>query len=382
MLYHYRRFWAPLVALLLAVPLTFTIVAPIQSNLSADELRALAPPPSFPRTLAGVMDLPPQIDAWLHDHFGLRGTFIHAYALLTQFVLSSGNNSVFMAGDGRMFLRIVDYFDVDSVKQSAGLVRRDQQVIDTADMLATMKGVLASRGARLVVASPPNAATIYGDHLPRWARNHGQQTEQDLLLNALVARGVAAVDLRPALWAEKARGKVYRQYDTHWTTRGAVASFNAIAEATSHKDWRFDMASTLGQPRVETGDLARMLGIGDDLTESDHSIALPSERRETFPEPGFPTFTATLGRPGPTILIIGDSFTFYFFGPMVVQRAGRMVWTYHRGCGFNWKWIEQFRPDEVWWMPTERQMLCRPGIKPEGFSSEEARAPNTGATSP
>ena len=81
--------------------------------------------------------------------------FIHVYALLTQFVLSSGNNSVFMARDGRMFLRFVDYINVDSVEQSAELVPRDQHVIETSDMLAGMKDVLASRGVRLVIASMP-----------------------------------------------------------------------------------------------------------------------------------------------------------------------------------------------------------------------------------
>ena len=86
------------------------------------------------------MDLPPQIDAWLRPFFDLRGTF-------------SGNNLVLMARDGWMFLRFVDYINVDSVGQSAGLVRRHQHVIKTADMLAGMKDVLASCRVRLVVAS-------------------------------------------------------------------------------------------------------------------------------------------------------------------------------------------------------------------------------------
>ena len=39
---------------------------------------------------------------------------------------------------------------------------------------------------------------------------------------------IPAVDLRPALIAAKAEGKVYRMNDTHWTALGAVAAFNAI----------------------------------------------------------------------------------------------------------------------------------------------------------
>jgi hypothetical protein len=55
---------------------------------------------------------------------------------------------------------------------------------------------------------------------------------------------------------------------------------------------------------------------------------------------------------------------------MVVQHAGRFAWTHHLSCGFSWKWIEQFQPDEVWWMPTERFILCQPGARPLGFPEQ------------
>jgi hypothetical protein len=54
---------------------------------------------------------------------------------------------------------------------------------------------------------------------------------------------------------------------------------------------------------------------------------------------------------------------------MVLQHAGRVVWLHHLLCGFDWKWIDQFHPDEVWWMPTERSILCGVGVTPSGFPS-------------
>jgi alginate O-acetyltransferase complex protein AlgJ len=371
MLYHYRRFWALLAALLLAVPLVSSVVAPTQVNLSADELRVLAPAPSFPHAWEDAMDLPPQIDSWLSDHFGLRSTLIHMYALLAQAVFRDGNDAVLMGRDGSMFLRIVDRDgSVDTVLQSGGFIRRDERVAETTSLLVAMKDVLAARGVPLVVASPPNTATIYGDYLPRWARGNGEPTELDLLLKALDARGVKTVDLRPALRAERVNGKVFHLHDTHWTARGAVAAFNAVAESTSHTDWRFDMASTLGPPVVVTGgDLARMVGVNDDVTESDQLLALPNGRRESLPSrlsqvP--PNYSVTLHQPGPTILIIGDSFA-HFLMPLLAQHAGRAIWMHHLLCGFDWKLVEELRPDEVWWMPTERYMLCYHGARPNGF---------------
>jgi len=220
----------------------------------------------------------------------------------------------------------------------------------------------------MVVASPPNSATIYGDQLPLWATNRGQQTEYDLFLDDLAQRGVPAADLRPALRAGRAHGKVYRMHDSHWTALGAVAAFNAIVEADRHPDWRLDAASVLGPPETITGgDLARMLGGDADVTETDRLLTLPPGQRRLFtPEP-FATYLATGDRAEPTIMIIGDSFTGSLFTPMLLRHAGKVAWLYNDGCAFDWKWIEQFHPDEVWWMPTERLIVCRPGASPNGL---------------
>jgi hypothetical protein len=67
-------------------------------------------------------------------------------------------------------------------------------------------------------------------------------------------------------------------------------------------------------------------------------------------------------------MIFGDSFTEDYFARMVLQRAGRVVWLEYRKCGFDWKAIDRFHPDEVWWMPTERFLICDPGVQPANFT--------------
>ena len=37
-------------------------------------------------------------------------------------------------------------------------------------------------------------------------------------------------------------------------------------------------------------------------------------------------------------------------------------------AGFDWKAIDKYRPDEVWWMPTERFLICDPGVRPVDFT--------------
>ena len=51
--------------------------------------------------------------------------------------------------DGWMFYR-----NDDMVLQSAGLVRRDERVVATADLLAAMKNELSASGIKLLVALP------------------------------------------------------------------------------------------------------------------------------------------------------------------------------------------------------------------------------------
>jgi alginate O-acetyltransferase complex protein AlgJ len=63
-------------------------------------------------------------------------------------------------------------------------------------------------------------------------------------------------------------------------------------------------------------------------------------------------------------MIIGDSFTETYFAPMLLQHTGRVVWAYQHSCQFDWKLVDQFHPAEVWWMPTERFIVCRHGDRP------------------
>ena len=67
-------------------------------------------------------------------------------------------------------------------------------------------------------------------------------------------------------------------------------------------------------------------------------------------------------------MVIGDSFTASYFPPMLAQHVGRAIWLNHRECGFDWNWIDKLQPDEVWWMPTERFLICDEGVRPLNFA--------------
>ncbi len=361
-----RRYFALAAAALLATPLVVGLVAPDSPASVLKEGRRLAPAPRLPVTAEDWAALPGVIDAFLKDHFGLRSAMIRAHKEMGKAVLDPGSNTVLVGRGGRMF-----YLGEETVRQSAGLVLRDEQVADTAAFLIAMNDRLKQRGVPMLVAVPPNAATVYQDDLPAWARNAGRPTEYGLLLKSLAEGGVRTVDLRPVLDQAKAGGPVYYLHDSHWTPRGALAAFNAVAAASGHANWRLDPATALTAPvERKGGDLARELGVLDSVRETVEDLATPEGTKTLLTADPVGDYVETSGKPGPTIMIVGDSFTAGHFAPMALAHAGRVVWAHHRRCGFDWSLIDRYRPDMLWWMPNERQLLCDPGVRPVAFDGQ------------
>ena len=364
MLRAWRRYAAPAAFLLLATPLVAGIVHPDSPAAVLKEGRRLAPPPKPPGSRADWLMLPAETEAFLKDHFGLRQAMIRAHKDLTKTVLGLGGDSVLLGRDGRMF-----YLGENAVRQSAGLVLRDQRAADTVALLNEVNDKLRAQGVRFLVAPPPNAATVYQDDLPDWARKGVRRTEYDLVMEGLAANGIAAVDLRPVLAASQAEGGAYYRHDSHWTPRGELAAYNAIAEAEGRPDWRLDPKMVLGPPALRKGgDLSRMLGVQDTVAETVEPFAPPVAPKQLLTSDPYGDFALTSDASGPTILIVGDSFTAGEFAQMALQHAGRVVWLDHRHCGFDWRAVEKFHPDEVWWMTNERFLVCDPGARPLAFA--------------
>jgi alginate O-acetyltransferase complex protein AlgJ len=356
-----RRWYAIAAILLLATPLVVGMIEPDDPAMILKEGRNPWPAPRL-RSFTDWLWFPRCLDAYLTDHFGLRQAMIHLYRDVTDPITRPP--AVLIGRGGRMF-----YLGDEMVKQSAGHVRRDAKVAEVADLLANMRVVLSRRGIAFLVAVPPNSSTIDQDDLPRWARNPGRKTEYDLLLSDLAERGVKAVDLRPALKAARSQGAVYLRYDSHWTPRGAIAGYNAVIEGDGRPDWRIDPATVLGPPAIRKGgDVARIAGVQDEVTEMVEGMTLSTKGAdETISADVMPDHVVATGLPGKTIMVIGDSFTHSYFTVMLSQHAGRVIWIHHHHCGFDWRLIDKFHPDEVWWAPTERFLICNPHTRPINF---------------
>ncbi|MEA2930284.1 MAG: alginate O-acetyltransferase complex protein AlgJ [Hyphomicrobiales bacterium] len=357
LLARYRRFWGVILLAALAAPLAIQLTQPIAPS-SDDEARMLSPAPGWPRSLGDWLALPRALDRFLGDHFGLRGAFVRLHGLLRYAINLPSDLRVIIGRDNWLFLN-----GDGTIEQSTGKLLREAAIATFADRAAALQAHLAAKGARLLIAIPPNGSTINRARLPAWVGAAPAVTEYDLMMRALAQRGVPAVDLRPPLMAAAA-GPTYRRTDTHWNKLGALIAYNAVVRAAG-RDWTIDPARVLrGFESVPGGDLARLLAISADVSDEDAVIDLGSYGPPPPPAAAIATQFESggdlveTGRSGPAVVVIGDSFTRGFWQDYFALHVRRYVWMHHELCGFKVSVIDEHAPQLVILAPAERQMFC------------------------
>ena len=357
----HRRIW-----LLLALPFLFV---PALANIfgvarPAEEVAPL----QAPRDATEWLSLPRAVDAWLNGNFGFRTAMLRGNSEL-RYALKSPTTQRAAYGE-RGWLYLTD----DAVfQQSMGLRMRVSLVTQLADIAARLQTELGTYGARVVVAVPPNSQSIKRETLPRWAKVDGVRTEYDVLREALAERKVPFADLRTLLREEETRREVYLRTDTHWNNHGALIAFNEVARVAGHADWAVDPVRVeSGIEDVRENGLSRMIGLEGVLFDRQPTIDLapyaptPYRIENLADRKEQPTYVATSdgNKGGPTVMVIGDSFTRYYFRELLMLKASRLIWTHHDQCAFDWGLVERYKPDLLILAPTERYGLCAPGRAP------------------
>jgi alginate O-acetyltransferase complex protein AlgJ len=359
LLARYRRPWSVIGLGLLAVPMMVQL-AELRETISESEGRILTPTPALPQSLQQWRALPRQLDRFLADHFGLRAQMIRTHGTLRYAVQLPIDLRVIIGRDQWLFLN-----GDGTIEQATGQLLREAAIAKFADRAADLQKRLHAKTARLLVAIPPNSSTINRSRLPAWAAIKPAVSEYDLMMKALAARSVAAVDLRAALLAADTVHPTYRRTDTHWNQLGALVAYNAVVEALREPGWVIDPGRVLrGFKPVPGGDLARLLAVSADVTDEDASIDLSAYNPpaasvssiDTQFESGGDLIDS--GRAGPTVLVIGDSFTRVFWQDYFSLHAAKYVWMHHELCGFVISVVERYSPDIVILAPAERQMFC------------------------
>lgn len=360
-----RRYLILAVLTVLAAPVIAMPFVPFKT-VSLEENRRLASAPTLPTTVGEWRKLPRVLDAWLADHFGFRDPLMQAAARLQRKLGGEGAAATAVSGrQGQMFL-------VDGLLRSTGQEVDAARAADYAAFVCEAKGKLP--GVNLVASLAPSPAEIEPDLAPDWAGPAKSPTEYDLILQGLARCGVTSIDLRPVLRAARAEGQVYRQLDSHWSLRGSLMAYGEMVRAMGQPGWRIDpKALSWGVVALDNGDLPRLAGQPQAIERveiHDRTALPPGVARAAIPgleTHAAPAFLIDTGKPGPTVLIVGDSFTADPMPPYFAPFVGKLAWVHEDRCAFDWRVMAKVKPDYVVFLPAAREAVCA-GARPKHFN--------------
>ncbi|MEA2696309.1 MAG: alginate O-acetyltransferase complex protein AlgJ [Myxococcales bacterium] len=349
----------------LAVP-AFDLVFKLDPNPSPlqDEITF----PSFHLDRRAVR-FPGELLIYLKNAMGFRATLVRVRALIAWRVLgvSSAPESVIRA-DPWLFLageRMVDNFRRVSPFT-------DRELETWRSVLKARADWLAQRGIRYMVVVAPDKESIYREFVPPWLTRVAAPSRLEQLRQAAATTpGVELLDLSDALERHKDEERLYYLSDTHWNDRGAFFGYQAIAGrlAAWFPDVKMLTDHDFTRQAVVTagGDLARMSGLKNDITEPQVHLRLSSaDRAATFADGSPLTFERmsvrgrkrfeTRSRLGeiPSATIIRDSFGEALI-PFLAShfQSATWLWSYD----FSADVIDQQRPTVVIQELVERKLM-------------------------
>jgi hypothetical protein len=247
------------------------------------EKRTLAPKPVL--TVKTIATFPAEFDEYYSDHFSFRNTLIRWNSLfkIRYLKVSPVPSKVIIGKKGWLFY--ADEGALDNYKRTylfttAGL----QKIKDTVDRRNRW---LKGHGIAYYLMLAPEKQTIYPEFMPDSIRRAGNISTLDQVVAYLAEQStVKVVDVRKALWAEKARHPVFRRIDTHWNQYGAFIAADSLLRAIAGRfpvilpPTLTDFSMTF--ETVTRGDLVDMLALGSDVL-SERVPRLSANKIERLP---------------------------------------------------------------------------------------------------
>jgi hypothetical protein len=161
-----------------------------------------------------------QLQCWYRDSFAFRSDLLAAYNGLHCLIHNYPTR--FYGRDGHMFLR-------ETVSRRLRPVSR-KDVNRALESLSDLRRCCARQGTECLFVLIPAKVSAHPELAPRWFRERDGQ-EKRLALTALIRQsGFRVLDLVPVLQQEaQDTGQIlYRKYDHHWGTEGALAAYRAM----------------------------------------------------------------------------------------------------------------------------------------------------------
>lgn len=210
---------------------------------------------------------------YFEEHFGFRRNLILLNGLVKVKALGvSSSPDVVLGKDGWLFLgeeKMYHYRNLWPYRRS--------DLEEWRRNLEKRRDLLAKDGVPYIVTVAPDAQSIYPEYVPDAYNRVVPYSRMDQLIAYMRLKSdFEIVDLRPALEKVKWRERIYRRYDTHWNSYGAFVAYEQVAGEMKRyfppvRVRRMDEFRRVKRI-LDTGDLARMLGIQGTVREADVAL--------------------------------------------------------------------------------------------------------------
>ncbi len=219
-----------LFAAAVAAPVVDSSLRPAVAESARVEGRRPAPWPEWSGEKGDPLAWPQRFSSAFDDRMGLRDHLLRARGILLLTLMGVSPTPLMIAGeDGWLFL---DELGIPANQRGSAPLSRGQ-LNAWQRALEGRAEFVRRHGGELLLAVVPEKSAIYGDRMPRAWQPLGPSRTDQFLEHMRTPGSTAPLDLRPAL--RDARGAdgpddfAYDPFGTHWTIRGAVAGWRALA---------------------------------------------------------------------------------------------------------------------------------------------------------
>ena len=230
---------------------------------NAEENRVLAPFPEV-RSVEELLDFPEKFGDWFQDHLCFRSPMVKAEAALQLALFGEVQSEKVVFGTERpwLFHRSNDGQPMETYKRTNLFSEEDLDRI--SENLSAMQGEFADAGISLVLMISPDKEQVYGDrYMPGFVKRADNQGRTRQLQDRLreTCPELPVVYAADVLRAERDRGLLYYETDTHWNKEGSML---ACRELLKVLDPGFTPAEYhFSETEKIRGDLQKLAGLGD-----------------------------------------------------------------------------------------------------------------------
>lgn len=192
------------------------------------------------------------LGTYLNDHFAFRNYLVDADSRIQSGVFGESNvDTVLVGTDGWLYYTA-------TIDNYLGQNRMSERTLNNCVRnIKLMQDYVKSRGAKFVLAVPPNKNALYGENMPYYdSHKVSDGSDMDILSERFVADGVNYADLYSVL---KSQSEImYLKRDSHWNNAGALLAYNSILDAADVEHDSYETAH-FTRKKDYVGDLNSMI---------------------------------------------------------------------------------------------------------------------------